>query len=93
MVAYRPEAGKIAIMCIDVSESKFAQARASRVSQMYAALSRCNQAIVRCSTREELFADICRAAVEAGGMKGFDRACGQPDRQGKPHKPVWAQCR
>ena len=70
VVAYRPEAGKIAILCIDVSESKFAQARASRVSQMYAALSRCNQAIVRCATREELFADICRAAVEAGGMKG-----------------------
>ncbi len=70
VVAYRPEAGKIAIMCIDVSDSKFAQARASRISQMYAALSRCNQAIVRCSTREELFADICRAAVEAGGMKG-----------------------
>ena len=70
VVAYRPEAGKIAILCIDVSASKFAQARACRVSQMYAALSRCNQAIVRCSTREELFADICRAAVEAGGMKG-----------------------
>ena len=70
VVAYRPEAGKIAILCIDVSESKFAQARASRVSQMYAALSRCNQAIVRCTTREELFVEICRAAVEAGGMKG-----------------------
>lgn len=70
VVAYRSEAGKIAILCIDVSESKFAQARATRVSQMYAALSRCNQAIVRCTTREELFADICRAAVEAGGMKG-----------------------
>lgn len=70
VVAYRPEMGKIAILCIDVSESKFAQARAARVSQMYAALSRCNQAIVRCTTRDELFADICRAAVEAGGMKG-----------------------
>ena len=70
VVAYRPEAGKIAILCIDVSESKFAQARASRVSQMYAALSRCNQAIVRCTTRDELFAEICKAAVEAGGMKG-----------------------
>ena len=70
VVAYRPEMGKIAILCIDVSESKFAQARASRISQMYAALSRCNQAIVRCSTREELFVEICKAAVEAGGMKG-----------------------
>lgn len=70
VVAYRSETGKIAILCIDVSESRFAQARASRVSQMYAALSRCNQAIVRCATREELFTEICRAAVEAGGMRG-----------------------
>ena len=43
---------------------------ANRISQMYAALSRCNQAIVRCSTREELFVEICKAAVESGGMKG-----------------------
>ena len=70
IVAYRPEAGKVAILCTDVSESRFAQERASRVSQMYAALSRCNQAIVRCKTREALFSEICRAAVEAGGLKG-----------------------
>ena len=70
IVAYRPEAGKVAILCIDVSESKFAQARASRISRMYAALSRCNQAIVRCATRESLFSEVCRAAVEAGGLKG-----------------------
>ena len=86
VVAYRPEAGKIAILCIDVSESKFAQARATRVSQMYAALSRCNQAIVRCTTREELFAEICRAAVEAGGMKGA--WIGIVDRQTGKVRPV-----
>ena len=86
VVAYRPEAGKIAILCIDVSESKFAQARACRISQMYAALSRCNQAIVRCSTREELFGDICRAAVEAGGMKGA--WIGLVDRQTGKVNPV-----
>ena len=70
IVAYRSEDGIIAFLCTDVSERKFAQGRANRISQMYAALSRCNQAIVRCSVRNDLFAEVCRAAVEAGGMKG-----------------------
>ncbi|MBD8895077.1 EAL domain-containing protein [Desulfovibrio desulfuricans] len=70
IVAYRSEVGIIAFLCTDISERKFAQARANRISQMYAALSRCNQAIVRCSGRNDLFAEVCRAAVEAGGMKG-----------------------
>jgi response regulator RpfG family c-di-GMP phosphodiesterase len=39
-----------------------------RQSQLFAALSRCNEAIVRCASEEELFPQICRAAVEFGGM-------------------------
>lgn len=70
IVAYKSDADIIAILCIDISERKFAQARVIRISQMYAALSRCNQAIVRCSTRDDLFSEVCRAAVETGGMKG-----------------------
>jgi len=37
--------------------------------QLYAALSQCNQAIVRCSNEPELLAQVCRIAVEFGGMK------------------------
>ena len=70
IVAYRSENGIVAVLCIDISERKFAQERETRISQMYAALSRCNQAIVRCSVKDDLFAEVCRAAVEAGGMKG-----------------------
>ncbi|MFT3958251.1 MAG: GAF domain-containing protein [Desulfovibrio sp.] len=70
IVAYRSENGIIAILCIDISERKFAQEREARISQMYAALNMCNQAIVRCSVKDDLFAEVCRAAVEAGGMKG-----------------------
>lgn len=40
-----------------------------RLKQLYAALSQCNQAIVRCKDKEELFPIICRDAVNFGGMK------------------------
>jgi diguanylate cyclase (GGDEF)-like protein/PAS domain S-box-containing protein len=46
------------------------QPRASqRVGQLYAALSRINRAIVRVTTRDELFAGICEILVEFGKFK------------------------
>lgn len=39
------------------------------LTNMYAALSHCNQAIVRCTSDADLFAQICRYVVEFGGMK------------------------
>jgi len=45
-----------------------AEARNSRLTQLYAALSQCKQAIVQCTTEAELFAQICREIVTAGGM-------------------------
>ena len=53
----------------DITERKLAEAKIQRLTQMYAALSECNQAIVRCASQEELFPQICRSAVELGGMK------------------------
>lgn len=53
----------------DVSERKAAEARIRRLTNLYAALSQCNQAIVRCADEAELFPVICRDAVEFGGMK------------------------
>ncbi len=41
----------------------------ARRTRLYAALSQCNQAIVRCTSEEELFPQICRVAVEFGGLK------------------------
>ena len=40
-----------------------------RLTRLYAALSQCNQAIVRSKSEAELFPQICRDAVEFGGMK------------------------
>ena len=53
----------------DITERKRAESQIQRLTQLYAALSQCNQAIVRCASEEELFHQICRAAVQLGGMK------------------------
>ncbi len=56
-------------MVRDITERKAAEAKIQRMTNLYAALSQCNQAIVRTSSEAELFPQICRDAVEFGGMK------------------------
>lgn len=51
------------------AEHKQDEAKNQRLTQLYAALSQCNQAIVRCRDEAELFSLICRDAVTFGGMK------------------------
>ena len=46
-----------------------AEVALERMTRLYAALSQCNQAIVRCESEEVLFPTICRVAVEFGGMR------------------------
>jgi PAS domain S-box-containing protein/putative nucleotidyltransferase with HDIG domain len=53
----------------DISRRKLAEAKIQRLTQLYAALSQCNEAIVRCTSEEELFPRICRDAVQFGGLK------------------------
>lgn len=45
------------------------ETRSRRQTQLYAALSQCNQAIVRSKNQAELFPKICHDAVIFGGMK------------------------
>lgn len=54
----------IALLRLNLSEAKN-----HRLSNLYAALSQCNQAIVRCTSAEELFPQLCRDVVKFGGMK------------------------
>ncbi|MCY2988040.1 MAG: ATP-binding protein [Planctomycetota bacterium] len=44
-------------------------AELERIKRLYATLSQVNQALVRCKSREELFDQICRVAVECGKFK------------------------
>lgn len=51
------------------TERTHAQKEAHRMRDLYAALSQCNQAIIRCQDEMELFETICNDAVIYGGMK------------------------
>lgn len=53
----------------NISERHADQAKILRFTQLYATLSQCNKAIVHCATETELFQQICRIAVQFGGMK------------------------
>lgn len=53
----------------DVTARNEAETKIRRLSQLYMALSQCNQAIVRCTNDKELFAQICSDVVKFGGMQ------------------------
>ncbi|MDO9307416.1 MAG: PAS domain S-box protein, partial [Mesorhizobium sp.] len=56
-------------MVEDISEQEAAQAKVLRLSRLYRTLSECNAAVVLCASEAELYAEVCRAAVESGGFK------------------------
>jgi len=53
----------------DLTERKQAEAKIQQLSQLYAAISRCSQAIVHCKNKEELFQQVCQDVVSFGGLK------------------------
>ncbi|MDP4027918.1 MAG: PAS domain S-box protein [Gallionella sp.] len=66
---YCPEQGCFVAVFDNITARKADEARIQRLTQLYAALSQCNQAIVRCTDEAELFPQICLDAVQFGGMK------------------------
>ena len=68
IMAFRPQPGQFAVVCEDITERKQAEVRIARLSQLYAALSQCNQAIVHATSLENLLPQICRDVVQFGGM-------------------------
>lgn len=53
----------------NITERKRTEEKLERHKRLYSALSHCNKAIVNCLDDVELFQEICRAAVQFGGMK------------------------
>ena len=51
------------------AQLKTAYDKLTRLTKLYSALSQCNQAIVRCPSEMELLPQVCRDAVNFGGMK------------------------
>ncbi|MBI5483774.1 MAG: diguanylate cyclase [Deltaproteobacteria bacterium] len=52
----------------DITESRQAAERTARFRDLYAAISLTNRAIIQCESRQGLFDNICRIAVEFGGF-------------------------
>ena len=63
------EAPHFIALARDITQRKTNETQILRLTKLYAALSQCNQAIVRCVDIDELFPIICRDAVNFGGMK------------------------
>lgn len=53
----------------DVTTEREAQAKLRRLTNLYAARSECNQAIARAQTPDLLLQQVCRIAVDHGGMR------------------------
>lgn len=70
----------------DITERCAATDKIQRLTQLYAALSQCNQAIVRSKSETELFSQVCLDAVRFGGMKMA--WIGLLDESGKQVVPV-----
>ncbi len=71
-MAKKPIAGKaphFIALIRDITAQKTGEQQLARMTQLYAVLSQCNQAIVRCQSEAELFPIICRDAVNFGGFK------------------------
>jgi len=56
-------------VAIDVTERLAAQEHADRQSRFYRCLSECNQAVARSTTQDALFKSVCRAIIDAAGMR------------------------
>ncbi|WP_373020964.1 PAS domain S-box protein, partial [Thiomicrorhabdus sp.] len=53
----------------DITKRKKAELHLERLTKLYSAMSQINEAIIRCSNEDELYAKICKVAVQHGGMK------------------------
>ena len=57
------------VIAHDIADRLAARARVERQACFYRCLSQCNAAVARCRTQQSLFHAVCRAIVEAAGMR------------------------
>ena len=80
-----PEGRFFAGIIRDITERKRAELALMRQKDLYDMLSQTNQAIVRVTSREELFPTVCRVAVEHGRFRfAWVGLIGKEDQRVKP---------
>jgi len=52
----------------DITALKAAESRVLQLNRLYLTLSRCNVAMVRSRSEQEMFEEVCRVVVQTGGM-------------------------
>lgn len=70
----------------DITERQKAEKKVLQLSELYAALSLCNQAIVHSDNKKELLMNVCRAAVDSGAFKMA--WIGEADRRSNSIVPI-----
>jgi len=66
--AYRPTEGHFVVLSADITERKLSEMKILKLNRALRFRSRVNEAIVRHREPKELYDDICRIAVEDGGL-------------------------
>lgn len=66
---FRADEGRIVVFLRDITERRRDQSRLERLSSLFAAQSRCNEAIVLSKTEEELYKRVCEVVVQKGDIK------------------------
>lgn len=67
---YQEIEGRPVVMIVsrEVTRRVLAELAAARTKKIYAALSATNEAIIRLTSKEELFQAVCDAAIDSGGL-------------------------
>lgn len=69
VLAFRPQSGRLASICTDITARVRAETALRRVNRALKTLSRSNQALVRSENEEDLLRHISHAVVEEGGYR------------------------
>ena len=63
------QAPRIMAVSRNIRERRTTEAKIRRLNNLCSVLARCNEAVGQCNSEDELFPQVCRIAVESGGMK------------------------
>ena len=66
---YAQSLARVLVSLQDITRRRHYEQEIGRLNRLYAALGEINQCIVRVRSREELFAEVCRATVQFGGFE------------------------